>query len=387
MNPKPLALVLPGVIMMIMMGTIYTWSVFRPYVETQHDLSVTQSGLPYMVSLVFYALSMMVSGRLMTARNTRMMAVMGSLFIGVGWLLASITTGLFALSIAYGVMVGIGVGMVYGVPIYLIQRMCPTRSGLYTGLVLLGFGMSPLFGAPLVERMLGIYGVATTFVGIGVVFLIGLSVCAVWLPRVTQHEAAEAMEAPPHNPMLFMSMYLLFALASAIGLMTIGLSYKVGVDYYGYDGRTMAWMVGLFAVCNGLARPLFGWLMDRRDFAFGATVSFGLIGVAALLAMINQGRSPVVFMLSFGLLWFNLGAWLAMVPAALKRAFGLSGYTRTYGVMFTAYGFGALGGVWLSGAMLEVTERTHSVYMAVLTVAIMALGMLAISTRHVLKSS
>ncbi len=376
-----------GLIMMVMMGTVYSWSVFRPFIEDHHGLNVEESGFPYMVSLVFYALSMMVTGRYMNQHNSRKVAVIGAVLIGVGWLLASQVHGLVGLVLSYGVLVGTGVGMLYGVPIFLIQRLCNARSGLYTGIVLAGFGMSPLLGAPLIDRMLRAYSVPMVFLTIGIVFLIGLTLCALVLPKALGDVARFEARTEKIDWTRFITMYVLFVVAAAIGLNAIGLSYKVGVDYYGYGGVLMAWMVAGFAFCNGVARPLFGWLMDRVSFATGATMSFSLIGLAAFLALINQGRSPILFALSFGLMWFNLGAWLAMIPVTVKKTFGLESYTRTYGLMFTAYGFGAVVGVWFSGFTLNTSGGMRPVYTMVLVTTMLALATLIAFIRRRWKTS
>jgi len=45
------------------------------------------------------------------------------------------------------------------------------------------------------------------------------------------------------------------------------------------------------------------------------------------------------------LLWFNLGAWLAIAPVSTMRFFGLLHYSKNYGIVYTAYGIGAFIGM------------------------------------------
>lgn len=46
----------------------------------------------------------------------------------------------------------------------------------------------------------------------------------------------------------------------------------------------------------------------------------------------------------------NLGGWLAIVPAANISLFGREYSTQNYGVLFTAYGIGAL----LQGFLVDI---------------------------------
>lgn len=362
-----------NVLMMLIMGTVYAWSVFRVEVETVFDASTLESGLPYMTSLFFYALSMMVSGRFLNERTMRRLALLGGALISAGWMIAAFSSGLFLLTLGYGVIIGTGVGMVYGVPVYHINRLYEGKSGLYTGIVLGGFGASPLVTAPVVSLVIRTQGLMAAFLVMGLASLVVLLPLAWMFKRSGLKSEAAVVETKPYDKQLFWMVYALFLSATAIGLMMIGLTYRIGVTDYAFNANHVALTVSLFAVLNGSARPFFGHLMDTRGFVKSAFLSVGLIVLAALIAFINRGQSLTLYIISFGLFWFNLGAWLAMVPAAIKEYFGKVGYAKRYGVAFTAYGLGAIGGTLLSGFLLDVLDDTRYVYgMILLITAVMA---------------
>jgi len=81
----------------------------------------------------------------------------------------------------------------------------------------------------------------------------------------------------------------------------------------------------------------------------------------------------MLFILSFALFWFNLGAWLSMMPAAVKAIYGIDAYARVYGNLFTAYGVGAVAGTLVSGLILDLFEQTTYVYTMVLVIVVMSL--------------
>ncbi|MCK7487462.1 MAG: hypothetical protein MZU97_19605 [Bacillus subtilis] len=106
--------------------------------------------------------------------------------------------------------------------------------------------------------------------------------------------------------------------------------------------------------------------MDRKGFRYSVLMSLFLIGLASLLGMVNQGRHLVLYVISFGLFWFNLGAWLAIVPATIKEFYGVKHYSRKYGVMFTAYGIGSILGTSISGTIMETLGLTGYLYVVIL---------------------
>jgi MFS family permease len=66
-------------------------------------------------------------------------------------------------------------------------------------------------------------------------------------------------------------------------------------------------------------------------------------------------ESKVIFVISFGLIWFQLGGWLAIAPYVTSYLFGKEDYSRNYGIMFSAYGFSALTGVYVAGVVSSYT--------------------------------
>lgn len=366
MNMKHKGYVITSVILMLLIGSVYTYSVFRPFVEDRFTLNTLQSGLPYMLSLFFYALSMMLTGRILTTKNQRMILVIGILLIGLGWFLAGFASHFMIFLMGYGVMIGVGVGMVYGIPIKGIQDRFPLKKGLMTGLVLLGFGLSTLIVAPLSTYLIETYGLSQTFYIYAIIFMMVL-VPISWILGIHQ-DGSEVSNIQENQKVLDVSsikLYLYFVLATTIGLMMIGLSYYIGVTIYEFNPWSVAISMSLFAVMNGISRPIFGWLMDRKGFYYSVKLSLLLIISASVISIINQGTHIVLFMISYGLFWFNLGAWLAIIPAAVSMKYGRERYAKKYGLFFTGYGIGAIIGTLLSGFIMDLFGNTTYIYLII----------------------
>lgn len=77
-----------------------------------------------------------------------------------------------------------------------------------------------------------------------------------------------------------------------------------------------------------------------------------IIFASGLMLFANEG-DLIIFIISFSIFWFNLGGWLAIAPSATMKLYGSKHYSQNYGLVFTAYGIGAVVGVSLSGMLLE----------------------------------
>ncbi|MDX9807559.1 MAG: MFS transporter [Acholeplasma sp.] len=388
MPKKHTLMIISSILMMLLMGTVYAYSVFRYHIEDLYQISTLTSGLPYMTSLFFYAFSMMVTGRHLKPTRLRGFVFYGTLLIILGYFLSSIATHIGMLVFSYGVLIGTGVGMVYGVPIYMVQKLYPKRSGLMTGIILLGFGMSPLITAPLTSALIEWTSIRQTFFILGVVFLVlqlPLSYIFILKERTTfKQEPVEQRFKEKLKP--FKRIYALFVIATLVGLMMIGLTYQVGVRYYGLNETHVTIALSFFAILNGLARPLFGKLMDNQGFKFSGILSVSLIVVASVIGLINRGSTFFLFGISFGLYWFNLGAWLAIVPATIKEFYGIQQYAKKYGLMFTGYGVGAILGTLASGYILDMLGETSYIYGFILALMVISAILLSQMPKKIKRS-
>lgn len=368
MQSKHTLMIVSSLFIMLLMGTVYSYSVFRFHIQNQYQTSTLESGLPYMTALFFYALSMMITGRHLKPSRLRGFVFYGTLCIVLGYFLSGITTHIIGLLFTYGVLIGSGVGMVYGVPIYMVQKLYPKRSGFITGLILMGFGMSPLLTAPLAKYLIEQTSLRQTFFILGGLFLIfqlPLSYVFILKERKTFNQTpSDERTKLVLKP--FKRLYALFVIATTIGLMMIGLTYPIGVDYYRLNSQAVTYLISGFAILNGLARPLFGKWMDSSNTKTVGFVSLGLIMVASLIGLTKTVPSLWLFGLSFGLYWFNLGAWLAIIPATVKEFYGIKQYAKTYGLLFTGYGVGAILGTLISGVILDLTGETKVIYIIIL---------------------
>lgn len=125
-----------SIILMMVMGTVYSYGVFRVPIEALFSIGSTESGLPYMTALGFYALFMFFTGKKLHLYKPGALILIGGGLVALGWVLSSFTDSILLLTLFYGVLGGAGVGIAYGVPISMMPELFPDRKGLATGIVI-----------------------------------------------------------------------------------------------------------------------------------------------------------------------------------------------------------------------------------------------------------
>jgi MFS family permease len=366
MNFSRVLFLIQSIMMMVLLGTVYVWGVFRVEVENLYGISATLSGLPYMVSLVSYAIAMLVAGKFMATHRTYFVIAGVTLFVGGLWS-SSIVDNIYALTFTYGLCVGTGVGFLYGVPMYIVQKTFQKNIGLMTGFILMGFGLSNTLMTPVVTSLLIMNSIQVTFRILGWIALVML-LLTIWplfqsIANQTETPRAETLSFDVHA---FRSLYVVFVLSLISGLTIIGLSYRIGVVNYGFDEGFVTISIAIFALLNGLSRPFFGKLVDQFGFFKVAFLSLISLLVSGLLSVLNEGHSPWVYAMSYGAFWFGLGNWMALMPLSIQTLFPKNMFAKLYGILFTAYGLAAIIGTLFSGAILDLTPSTWPIYIAII---------------------
>jgi len=311
--------VILGIVIMMCLGTVYSWSVFRLPIEELFNIGSTQSGLPYMISLAFYSIFMFLTGKYLDKYNPRIIISIGALLVALGWILSAYATNIYFLTITYGVVIGAGVGIAYGSPMTVVTKWFPEKKGLVVGLVLIGFGLSPLVTAPLVRNLIENYGVMKTFMILGISFgvIIPLLSCPLKYPSDSDNRNLQTSNSTNNDTnnkntlemvksSNFKGLYFNFIIGTMIGLMIIGMTSNVGIEYIKLSPKTVALLMSLFAVFNGVGRPIFGWITDKISSKNAMLISYGLIIIAALLMLIANEGSLVLFTIAFSIFWFYL---------------------------------------------------------------------------------
>ncbi len=380
--------VILGMVVNMCLGAVYAYSVFKKPLETLFNSSATEGNLPFMIFLAMFALFTFFSGRFIDKMGPRTVMMVGGIVVGLGWILTKFAGSMTMVVITYGIIGGAGVGIVYGGPVSVATKWFPDKKGLAVGLSLLGFGASAFVTAPLAKNLIASSGPLNTFMYMGFGFLIVTVVLssfmrfpppnykpAGWNPP--QPAGGVAAKVFTTGSMLstasFYGLWLCYTIGTTAGLMAIGISATVGREVIGLDIGTAAFLVSIFAIFNGIGRPIFGALSDKITPRGAAILSFVIIAIASFMMLSAGQGSTTLYAIAFCGFWLCLGGWLAIGPAATASFFGLEGYAQKYGVVFSAYGLGAIIGGIISGKAKDAFGSYIAAFWPTLILAIVGI--------------
>ena len=393
-------LILIGTIIELCLGAVYAYSILSvPLKQIFTDpvssggfgltVSAIEMQLPYIVSLAMFALTMPLVGKYIDKMGPRKVGMIGGVIVGLGWILASFATSPITLAVLYGLVAGVGVGIAYNCPITTAARWFPDKRGLAVGLTLLGFGFSAFITGKMADS-----GIFNTFRTLGIIFLILIVVLSMflifppagWCPRGWKPPVAAAgapksefTRSEMTKTKTFMGLWICYVIGALAGLMAIGVAKPAGLEFAANAnmeviaaGVLMTNLVLPFAFCNAVGRTIFGTLTDKLTPPRAAVLSYVLIIIASLLVYLNPADVNM-YAISFSILWLCLGGWLAIAPAATASYFGTKDYARNYGLVFTAYGVGAIIGNLMAGAAKDMLGGYVNVFPYVIILAVVGI--------------
>lgn len=357
---------LAGIVLQLILGTVYAWSVFKKPLMVNHGWSETATQGTFMIIIAVLGLAAAFGGTLVDKKGPKLVAVIGAVCYAIGTLcagLADLTGNIWVLYLGYGVIGGLGNGFGYVVPIACLIRWFPDKRGLVTGLAVMGFGAGAFFIGKIVPGMIVSMGVANTFFVLGVVYLVVSTAAALqfrdppkgWTPegfvqstKTVSHADSFNFEQARRTPQWYMIWFMLFLNVSA-GLGLLSQLSPMGQKILSMtidDPEQLAIKGGLIlaiaSIFNGLGRLFWASVSDKIGRKNVFLVMFA--SQALLYCYIPQITSATVFTIAACYLLACYGGGFAVMPSFAADSFGPGYIGKVYGVILTAWGAAGVAG-------------------------------------------
>jgi MFS family permease len=332
------------------LGILYAWSIFKSAIEKDFGWDPARLNDPYAVCCLVFSFVMILGGRCQDRFGPKWTAMLGGVLVAAGLGISSQSSDYLVWVLGFGVLAGIGIGFGYSAATPPALKWFPaSMTGKIAGVVVAGFGLAPLYIAPLTDLLLkkGGVGFATLFYSL--FFLI--SVCG--LAMLLKNPEEKALGVGKNSPALqasvqplglfvrkdFYLLWMIYFIASGAGLMVISSINGMAKKSMG----EMAFLaVVVLALGNAFGRVVAGFVSDkigRKATLLGVTI---LQAICMLLAVpVTETLSfPILLVLLATAIGFHYGANLCLFPAFAKDLYGLKNFGVNYGILFTAWGAG-----------------------------------------------
>lgn len=360
---KAWSVVIAGTGINLALGILYAYSMLKG------DIAKLFSGAgdPYATACLAFAVAMILGGKMQDKVGPRLTAILGGLLVGAGFIICSQTSSYWGWILGFGGFAGAGFGFGYSAATPpALKWFSPAKTGLIAGIVVSGFGIAPVYLAPVCKYLLGAYGLHSTMMVLGIAFL--AIVCGMALmvsnppagyvpagaPVVAARKKSTSEDKTPTEMLKdgrFYTCWLAYFVGAGAGLMVIGSIAGIAKQSMG----EMAFIaVAVMALGNASGRVIAGVLSDKIGRATTLTIMLvfqAILMLVAIPVVTSADSSPVVVTLLASFIGFNYGTNLALFPSFSKDFWGARNYGMNYGILFSAWGVGAFVLVKLSAAL------------------------------------
>lgn len=353
-------IVVAAIVVQMCLGAVYAFSVLVPPLEEEFGWKRIETSPAFTIALLVFALSMIPAGRFQDKRGPRLVATVGGIMLGLGMVLSSFTTSLIWLYISYGLFGGLGIGLAYVTPITTCVKWFPDKKGLITGLAVFGFGAGSIVFSPLWTFLIGYMGWRNTFLATGVLFVLLVIPFAQLLRNPAEGYCPEGWKPPekmkaakdfgPGQMLKTAAVFLIWMsywFGTTAGLMMIGHAKQAAMELATLDSVQASLVVSILGFFNAFGRIIWGFSGDKFGRERILTLIFAVCsGGLFLIATIYE---PLTFVVGMLLVGFSFGGFLAIYPALTADYYGTKNLGVNYGIVFTAYGAGAVLGPIMAG--------------------------------------
>lgn len=350
----------------VMIGTGYAWSMFAPALAGHFapdfggDASkvLPTLTLAFTISNSIGPIPMIIGGWMNDNIGPKWSIFIGGILFGGGMIISSFATSPMMIVFGYGVVLGLGMGFVYGCTIGNSIKFFPDHAGLAGGLATATYGLGSVLLPLIIKNIVNPDTVLPTFRVLGIIYLVVICVgsflvtrCPVgfvpdgWTPPAPA-PGAKAPESKNWKQMLadpiFWVMMILMICGAVFGMMLIsncrGVVSATALASMGEAGvGAAATTVTILALFNALGRVGCGTLSDKigRVNTLTLMLAIGVIGFL-ILTRVTDG-SLGLFRVGAACVGLAFGAFMGVYPGFCAEQFGPKNNGMNYGIMFIGF--------------------------------------------------
>ncbi|SMD18256.1 OFA family MFS transporter [Kibdelosporangium aridum] len=353
---------LPWIAMMAVSVFEYGWGAAEDILEQAHGWTVNNAFWLASVWAIFQAAVAFPAGRLREKGivSARAAMIVGAICSGIGYFTIAHSGNLVLAFIGYGVLGGVGAGLVYATCINMVGKWYPDKRGARTGFVNGGFAYGTLPFIFIFASFLTPTNFTVLLDLVGVYMLIVVGVCGMlfrdppknWWPAevdpltATSGKNKNLAKNPPavrqYTPVeaiktgMLPLMWITLVVIGAVSLFGINFQVKFA-QASGFGAFVAAASASAVALINGIGRGLCGWLSDKLGRKQTLTLVL-LVAAVAQFGMLFAGNTGNLWLFIFFafVVGFGGGAFYPIFATLVPDYFGENNNASNYGLVYSA---------------------------------------------------
>lgn len=338
-------------------GIGYTWSVFQKPLMEGFQWELKAVSLTYTIQILVSTIAPILLGKFQKKWGIANYLRIGISVYVIGLAATMFTSSISYLYIVYGIIVGIGLAMLYPSLMAYSTSLFPDKTGLASGMLACSYGSGAIFWAPIATFLMQRYGGLKVFGLLAALFAIVMIPTSFLIKEVPADFSKKPGKAKKSKAdttadadytwqeMLKTSRYYILIIALTLGatsgLMITGHASSMLQEILGMTAEKAALFVGLISICNALGRLGFGTFSDYLGRYRVMLLLFAVVGGAMLLLTKTGG---VIFIAALLTISACYGGFTSMFSPICADNFGMKNLAVNYTFLYIAYGLaGAIG--------------------------------------------
>lgn len=340
-------------------GSLYAWSAFAgPMAEhlsaiTGTTLTAGDLAVVFSIGNSVGPITMISGGKINDKFGPKAIIIVGGIMFGGGMILSGFTTSVGQLIFTYGLLTGLGLGMVYGTTISTLVKFFPDRRGLIGGIATATFGFSSAIIPYIATAIVEAAGPTAAFKYIGLAFVVLIVGSAFFMEKCPDGFVPEGFmtRGPVGNSgevvnkdwkqmladPIFYVMIIMLTCGAFAALMFIPMIAPLATNMVEASAATATMCVSILAVFNVGGRISAGFLSDKLGRINTLAIAC-VISVVGLVALIAAGPGNIwLFIIGISIVGLCFGSFMGVFPGFTADQFGPKNNSVNFGIMFIGF--------------------------------------------------
>jgi len=357
-------------------GIHFSFGVFFKSIESEFSLTRAATSAVLSANMLLAGVYSFFAGWALDRYGPRIVVLLMGIFTGLSLVLTSQTNALWQLFITYSLLLAMGTGPLYVVPMSAVSRWFDKKRGLALGLASSGIGLGTVVMAPFATYLITSFDWHTAYLIIGLIawlmvlplaMLLKKDPCDVGaLPDGVIRPYADDVRSEENsiqpidyslselfrtrNFWLFVFIWFLFAFC----LFLIFTHLVPHITDIGFSAGQAAVVLSLIGMASIPGRLIMGIVSDRRGRKLAvSTCTLLLAGAIVWLVWAQDLWSLYLFALVFG---FSHSGFGSSGAALISDTFGLGKIGAIFGLLEIGFGIGAAVGPAIGGIIFDINQ-------------------------------
>lgn len=376
---NPLVIIVAGcLIAAIGFGIRSALGLFLEPMTSARGWSRETFGLALALQNLFWGLGLPVAGAMADKFGASRVIMVGAVLYAVGLSAMGIVESASMLYLSAGVLSGLGISFsAFSLALAaMVKVVGPEKRTLILGLGTASGSFGQVVFSPLSMAFIESSGWSATLMMLALVTLFMIPLAFV-LPRVSAAESRQAVDQTLREAMSEAFSHRGFVLLTAsffvcgFHVAFITVHFPAYVRDLGLDPAIGAWSISLIGLFNIVGSFLAGVVGQRFSMKLSLSAIYFLRALL-ILALLLSSKSPAMvlgFAAAMGVLWLST---VPLTTGIIAQVFGVRYMATLFGIVFLSHQVGSFIGVWLGGALYDLTGSYDGMWWAGVVLGLLA---------------